>query len=99
MKISTSSTPICLQYNKCKQFKTETKTIFNYLYLNTATAGMVCEATGIKHKNITRYKRDLEKAGLLIEVEKKTCKASGYKGWYLTTNKDLFPTQLNNLNK
>ena len=99
MKTTTYSSPICLQQNKCKQFKTESKTIFNYLYSNIATATMASMATGIPQKNITRYKRDLEKAGLLMEIEKKTCKASSYKAWYLTTNKDLFPTQLTILNK
>jgi hypothetical protein len=53
---------------------------------------MVSFATGIPQKNITRYKRDLEKAGKLFEVEKKLCKQTGFRAWYLTTNPDLFPT-------
>ncbi len=60
---------------------------------------MVADATGIYQKNICRYKRDLEKAGLIWELEKKPCKKTGFKAWYLTTNPDRAPkhllTQLN----
>jgi len=57
---------------------------------------MVSAATGIPQKNICRYKRDLEKAGLLFEVEKKLCRQTGFRAWYLTTNSELSPrsTQL-----
>ena len=70
-------------------FISQERTIFHYLQKHTATASMVAEATGIKQKNITRYKRDLEQRGLLYEVEKKLCKVTGFKAWYLTTNKNL----------
>jgi predicted transcriptional regulator len=69
---------------------TQLKTIFHYLQDNTATASMVSDVTGIPQKNITRYKRDLEKQGLLFEVEKKLCKLTSFRAWYLTTNKNLF---------
>ena len=75
------------------------KTIFQYLFENVATASMASDATGIYQKNICRYKRDLEKAGRLWEIEKKHCKKTGFKAWYLTTNPDKAPkhslTQLN----
>lgn len=61
------------------------RTIFKYLQKHTATASMVSKATGIPQKNITRYKRDLELRGLLYEVEKKLCKVTGFKAWYLST--------------
>ncbi|MBE0390197.1 hypothetical protein [Flavobacterium sp. PL002] len=70
-------------------FSTQLKTIFHYLQTNISTASMVSEATGIPQKNITRYKRDLEQQGLLFEVEKKLCKLTGFKAWYISTNKDL----------
>lgn len=65
---------------------TQLKTIFHYLKSHTATASMVSEATGIPQKSICRYKRDLEKRGLLYEVEKKLCKLTGFRAWYLSTN-------------
>ena len=72
-------------------FRTQLKTILQYLQEHTATASMVSAATGIPQKNICRFKRDLEKAGRLYEIEKKLCKKTGFKAWYLTTNPDLFP--------
>lgn len=62
------------------------QTIFQYLRENTATASMVADTTGVPQKNICRYKRDLEKAGRLWEIEKKLCKKTGFKAWYLTTD-------------
>jgi hypothetical protein len=63
---------------------------------------MVADATGIYQKNICRYKRDLEKAGRIWEIEKKLCKKTGFKAWYLTTNPAKAPqsllTQLNLFN-
>lgn len=76
---------------KNKQFHTQKKTIFEYLKHNTATASMVSNETGVPQKSICRYKRDLEKQGLLYEVEKKLCELTGFRAWYLTTNPDLFP--------
>jgi hypothetical protein len=62
------------------------QTIFQYLQDHIATASMVAEATGVYQKNICRYKRDLEKACRLWETEKKPCKKTGFKAWYLTTD-------------
>ena len=82
---------------KVKQFQNQFNTIFQYLKQNTATASMVTEATCVPQKSICRYKRDLEKQGLLYEVVKKHCKLTGFRAWYLTTNPELFPksNQLN----
>ncbi|WP_017732239.1 hypothetical protein [Nafulsella turpanensis] len=71
---------------KDKDFRNQLKTIFQYLEEHVATASMVSAATGIPQKNICRYKRDLEKAGRLWEIEKKQCKHTGFKAWYITTN-------------
>lgn len=76
---------------KEQSFKTQLKNIFEYLQEHTATASMVADATGIPQKNITRYKRDLENANRLWEVEKKLCKQIGFKAWYLTTNPENKP--------
>jgi hypothetical protein len=76
--------------SKDTQFQTELKTIFEYLKNKVCTASMVAEATGIKQKNICRYKRDLEQHGLLKELYKTYCKTTGFKAWYLTTNSELF---------
>lgn len=67
------------------------KTIFQYLQIHIATASMVADATGIYQKNICRYKRDLEKSKRLWEIEKKLCKKTGFKAWYLTTDPNKAP--------
>ncbi len=77
--------------SKDNQFKTELKTIFEYLKEKVCTASMLSEATGVKQKNICRYKRDLEQQGLLKELYKTYCKVTGFKAWYITTNPELFP--------
>lgn len=70
---------------------TQLKTIFEYLQNHTATASMTAEVTGIPQKSICRYKRDLEKRGLLFEVRKGFCEITKFRAWYLTTNPELFP--------
>jgi hypothetical protein len=76
--------------SKNTYFKSQEKTIFNYLFKHTATNTMVSEATGVPQKNICRAKRDFEKAGLLQEVERKFCQFTGHRASYLTTNPKLF---------
>jgi hypothetical protein len=65
---------------------TQLKTIFCFLQNHVATASMVSDATGVPQKNICRYKRDLENAGLLWEVEKKLCLKTGFRACYLTVD-------------
>jgi len=74
------------------------QTIFQYLKEHEATASMVADATGIYQKNICRYKRDLEKAGRLWETIKTTCKKTGFKAWYLTTDETKAPISSPQLN-
>lgn len=69
-----------------KTNKKQITTIFHYLQDHTATASMVSKETGIPQKNICRYKKDLEKKGLLKEVAKRKCRLTGFPAWYLTTN-------------
>jgi hypothetical protein len=78
---------------------TQLQTIFTYLKKHIATASMVTEATGVAQKCLTRYKRDLEKAGRLWEVRKAPCKETGFKAWYLTADKSKAPkSPINQLN-
>jgi S-adenosylmethionine:diacylglycerol 3-amino-3-carboxypropyl transferase len=79
------------QQGKGTEHTNQIKTIFQYLETHTATASMVSKATGVPQKNICRFKRDMEKAGTLAEIKKDTCQLTGFKAWYLTTNKNLFP--------
>lgn len=65
---------------------TQLKTIFNFLQDNTSTASMVSKACNIPQKNICRYKKDLEKKGLLKEVAKRKCRLTGFPAWCLSTN-------------
>ena len=67
------------------------QTIFQYLQKHTATASMVTDATGVPQKCICRYKRDLEKTGRLWETVKATCKKTGFKAYYLTTDENKMP--------
>jgi len=64
---------------------------FNYLKKHIATNSMVTDATGIPQKNLTRYKRFFQMAGLLFEVRKGICEKTKHRATYLTTNKNLIP--------
>ena len=83
---------------KDKREFNQLQTIFQYLQNNIATASMVTDETGIPQKCITRYKRDLEKAGRLWEVIKTHCKKTGHKAWYLTTDSKKAPITSPQLN-
>lgn len=67
------------------------KIVFDYLLLHVASASMVTDATGVPQKCITRYKRNYEKDGRLVQLKKDRCKITGRNVWYLTTNPKLFP--------
>ena len=82
----TSNNCTSLPANKVNTILNQLQTIFQYLENNIATASMVTNATGVSQKNICRYKRDLEKAGLLFEVKKAPCLITSRRAWYLTTN-------------
>lgn len=75
-----------LNHDKDKHLGTQMQVFYNYLQTHTATASMVAEATGIKQKCLTRYKRTLEKSNLLWQVCERKCKVTGFKAYYLTTN-------------
>jgi len=73
--------------------RTQLQTIFHYLQKRVATASMVSRATGVPQKCITRYKRDLEQTGRLMEIKKTVCEVTGFRAWYLTCNESLFPAK------
>jgi len=77
--------------SKDTKFRAQLITFYEYLKTNVCTATMVSDAVGISQKNICRYKRHLEKAGLLWQVEKKYCLKTKFKAWYITTNPELMP--------
>jgi hypothetical protein len=81
--------------NKHRTSINQLQTIFQYLKDNVATASMLSNATGVPHKNITRYKRDLELSNKLWEIKKRTCEHTGFKAYYLTTNPEKAPKNLN----
>jgi hypothetical protein len=85
--IDHNNTPDLNKHNEISKPQSQLQTIFQYLLTNVATASMVSESTGIPQKNITRYKRDLELNNMLWEIEKKICQKTGFKAWYLTTDK------------
>jgi hypothetical protein len=72
-------------------FINQTKVYFNYLQNHIATNSMASKALNIPQKNLCRYKRELQDAGKLFEVEKKLCKLTGFRATYLTTNRALIP--------
>jgi len=78
-----------------KASKTQLKLFSQYLIGQAATASMIAKATGIPQKNICRYKRQLEKAGLLLQWRKGICKETGYSAWYLRlTSRSCLVSQL-----
>jgi hypothetical protein len=84
-KVSLESEP------KDIKFRAQLHTFYEYLKSNVCTASMVSDAIGISHKNICRYKRQLEKSGVLWQIEKKFCQKTKFKAWYITTNPELRP--------
>jgi hypothetical protein len=89
MENNHNTNPLHNRQDKSKPESTQLQTIFQFLHENEATASMVELETGIHHKNICRYKSDLEKQGLLWETKKDICKRTGHKAYYLTTNPAL----------
>ena len=90
-KGTTQMSDTLLSQDKDNGSTNQIQTIFQYLQEHVATASMVSAETGVPQKCITRYKRDLENAGMLWEIERKDCQHTGFKAWYLTTNPAMAP--------
>lgn len=87
-----SNTPPSLKdHNKNNNNNSQKLTFLTYLKKQVATASMVSNATGIPQKNITRYKRELEKQNQLWEVCKRYCQITGFRAAYLTTDPNKAP--------
>lgn len=95
--MSNSNKRASLRQDDSNKRLSQKQTIYNYLLTNTATASMLSEATGVAHKNITRYKAELQQQGVLWETEQKKCLITGELAWYLSTNLDCIPFSSNQL--
>ena len=73
-------------------FQYQKKLFFEYLQKNTVTCSMASEALSIPQKNLTRYKRRLQKEGKLKVCFQGVCKITKYHAEYLTTNPELIKT-------
>lgn len=92
---TTATTPETLY--KCSHLVNEIQITFDYLQEHTASATMTTVATGIPQKHLTRYKRRLQKMGLLWIVAIQKCKVTGRYVQYLTTNPQAIPKQSSQL--
>lgn len=75
--------------SKRPNYKKHRRAMLRYLRNRTATASMVSSAIGIPKNEITWYKRDLEKSGLLWLVRRDRCQLTGHFAWYLSTSPRL----------
>ena len=66
--------------------RTQLATLYQFLAAHTVTASMAAKLTGIPQKNICRYKRFLEKSGLVKEVCRSRCLETGRQAWYLSAD-------------
>lgn len=73
-----------------KIFASQKRHYYNYLKKHVSTNSMVTAKTGIPQKNLTRFKRQFEKDGLLFEVYKGICQKTKFRATYLTTSFELF---------
>lgn len=80
-----------VEQSKDTYFVNQTKVYFQYLQNHIATNSMASKALNIPHKNLCRYKRELQDAGVLFEVYKGICKLTKFRATYLCTNKALLP--------
>lgn len=67
-------------------FDSQAEVFKTYLSANTATCSMVADQTDLPQKNLTRFKTELQKKGLLKVVCVAVCRKTGFKAQYLTTN-------------
>jgi hypothetical protein len=77
--------------------KTQLKQFYDCLYLHPFTCSQASEILGIPQKSLCRLKRQLQKDGMLWEVELVKCPLTNHYAYTLTTNPALAPksNQLN----
>jgi len=66
--------------------RTQKSRFYLFLLKHVATTSMAAEWTKIPQKNLCRYKREFEKAGLLWNVIWSRCPITGQMAWHITTN-------------
>lgn len=88
IKTNQRTNNLSILQSKDNFFKRQEKLYFEYLKTHIATNSTVRNAVNILQKKLTRYKRSLEKRGLLFEVERKLCEITGFQEWCLSTKKD-----------
>lgn len=79
--------------SKVDYFDAQLKQLYEYLKDKAVTASFAERETGIKQKNITRFKRILEKKGQLKEVKKVFCPITRHLAWEITTDPTQFPKE------
>lgn len=65
---------------------------YRFLQTHLVTCTMASQATGIPQKNCCRFKRKLEKQGLLWEVKYSKCPITRFYAWFISCNPKLIPT-------
>lgn len=76
---------------KLKEMYSEERFFYESLKYVTTTKKALCKALDINIDNACRYKRTLEKQGLLVQsYDRINCPFSGRKSHKLTTNQSLF---------
>jgi hypothetical protein len=88
-KHSTNPQKKFLKQGKFKHFVAQKTKFHNHLKKHTVTCSMAARAIRVPQKNLTRFKRQYQKAGLLVEVKKSVCRLTGFRAAYLSTNPDL----------
>jgi predicted transcriptional regulator of viral defense system len=77
------------KWGKDRGYLTERQRFYNYLKKRICTCTEAAMALGIAQKNLCRYKRHLERKGLLWEVFRSGCPITGHPAWFITTNRAL----------
>lgn len=72
--------------HKSINFRRQKQKFYSYLYSHTVTCTAASKALDIPQKNLTRYKRRLERAGVLWVVRRGICPVTGFTAGFLTTN-------------
>ena len=72
--------------SKGTYFIAQQKAFYNYLQGDPVTVAMAAYVLKIPEKNLTRYKRELEKANKLWRVFQGSCKFTGNRAWFITTD-------------
>ena len=68
----------------------ELQAVFELLKAKPATATEAALILNIYRPSLCRCKRTLEKAGLLVELQKTKCPITKHTAWLLSTNPNLF---------